>query len=585
MIAKRVVHNDTVYYQSLVGHIEDGLRLLKAYLEKKGHVARQFCKRWQIDSELFYKNLFLTVALHDIGKLTVEFQNNIKQDKRSHRYPHPFFGLPILGGIAFDEIEGLPLFIFAILGHHTQLHRMIYQSGKIANRVNYEEKEIRHFVNRVVEILFNKLGFSSFCSMPALNVKWWEEMNETTISDKFILPYVRMAKLGDYKVKSTFTYLFAILQLCDDYSSAHFHQYIEKHSPSKTDFDSVLTNVEDFVYDLDLPKEEFKRTLFKGYSLYDFQNKLAEKAAKFSFLYAPCGRGKTEASLMWAYQVKTDMNRERIIFALPTQVTCNAMYTRLVDDYELGEKNVGLFHGKSLIALKDRHFQFDEEEDEQKDEIDFKAHDLLRNEQFKGNVFFKPITVTTIDHLIYAFVHGFSQADFACGNLQNAVIIFDEVHYYEQHTLNILMRLFQILRKMDIPHLLMTGTAPQFILDEVEKNYAIVTDQEGLSFQPFILQKQNEQTILNSDSVFESILQDYKANKNIFVILNQVEWAQNFYSDLKEYLEFMDLEPAMILYHSRFIHRDRVKKEREIKELVRKKPCILVATQVIEISL
>ncbi len=64
--------------------------------------------------------------------------------------------------------------------------------------------------------------------------------------------------------------------------------------------------------------------------------------------------------------------------------------------------------------------------------------------------FFKPITVTTIDHIIYSFVHGFNQSDFALGNLQSAVLIFDEVHYYETKTLNHLYSLFNILKMMNI---------------------------------------------------------------------------------------------------------------------------------------
>lgn len=594
VVAKRFEFQKRIYYQSFEGHIKDGLKLLRAYFNQKRYVVEQFCRRWNIDFELFCRNLFLVVALHDIGKLTVEFQQNIKQGKKSHRHPHPFFALSILEKIPFDNIEGLPLPTFAILGHHTQLHKMIYNSGKIASRVTYIEDEIIDFLNHRIKVLFEELNFTPFFKYPNLHLRKWENMNQPTIFDRFILRFVRRAELGDYKVKSIFTYFFSILQLCDDYSSAHFKLYVERETPDAELLHSVITSTNDFVYDLKLDEQEFKKRLFKDLVPYVFQEELAGNASKFSFLYAPCGRGKTEAALWWAEQIRNKMNRDRIIFALPTQVTCNAMFSRLVEDdekgYGFGENNVGLFHGKSLIALKYRlkdnsEFKYDEEEKEQEDDVDFKTYDILKDNQFKGNVFFKPITVTTIDHLAYALVHGFSQADFTCGNLQNAVIIFDEVHYYEQHTLNILMRLIQFMRKMDIPHLLMTGTAPQFFLDAIEKDYNIISDTEGIAFKPFIMTKQNDVNLLNNESVFESILKDYQADRNIFVILNQVNWAQGFYNDLKEYLEFKGIEASIVLYHSRFIHRDRVKKEKEIKQIIRNKPCILVATQVIEISL
>lgn len=54
---------------------------------------------------------------------------------------------------------------------------------------------------------------------------------------------------------------------------------------------------------------------------------------------------------------------------------------------------------------------------------------------------------------------------------------------------------------------------------------------------------------------------------------------------MKKYLEDNGINPKIILYHSRFIYKDRVKKEKEIKKLVKSSPCIVIATQVIEISL
>jgi CRISPR-associated endonuclease/helicase Cas3 len=98
----------------------------------------------------------------------------------------------------------------------------------------------------------------------------------------------------------------------------------------------------------------------------------------------------------------------------------------------------------------------------EKDDLGKKDFEELSDDTFKGNIFFKPITVTTIDHVVYAFVHGFRQADFALGNLQNAIIIFDEVHYYEEKTLNHLFTLFKLLREFEIPHRLMSGTYARF---------------------------------------------------------------------------------------------------------------------------
>ena len=586
MIAKRIEIEEKIYFQTLNGHTEDCLKILKTYFLKKGNVLKSFCQKWEIDEKLFMKNLFLAVAFHDIGKLTKEFQKNINNGKSSKDYPHPFFALPILDELPFDNLDNLPIPMFAIMGHHTQLHRTIYES--ISKKVGYLKNEIIVFANNAILNFYNELDFKHDFVLPQISLKTWQEMNPEKIIQNFIFKYSRQGELGNYKTKSIFTYFFSILQLCDDYSSANFRKFIEDKKPKETIYDSVLDNPEEYVYDLEYSKDEFQKMIFKSNTPYLFQNELAEKKEKYNFLFAPCGRGKTEAALWWAFQIKERYNCDRMIFALPTQVTCNAMYDRFLDDYNFGSKNVGLFHSKSFIALKYRD-QGKEETfyEEEMKETDEKKCDLLRDDTFRGNIFFKPITITTIDHLVYSFAHGFSQSDFASGNLQNSIIIFDEVHYYETHTLNVLLRLFFILRKMKIPHLLMTGTAPEFLLKALNKKkelYSIVKDDEGLAYQPFTIVKR-EKNILENGDIFEEIRNDYIDSKKIFIVLNQVEWTQNFYVALKKYLEENEIEPKMILYHSRFIHKDRVRKEKEIKELVKSSPCIVIATQVIEISL
>ena len=586
MIAKRIQINEKVYYQTLKGHTEDSLKILKTYFLQKGNVFKSFCRKWEINENIFKKNLFLAVAFHDIGKLTKEFQNNIKAGKSSKDYPHPFFALPILDELPFDNFDNLPIPVFVVMSHHTQLHRLIYNS--VNKRITYLKNEIIEFANKRIWKFYNDLEFNYDFVLPLISLKNWKELKPTLIFDNFIQQYSKISELGNYKTKAIFSYFFSILQLCDDYSSAHFRKFIEEEDPKEEIYNSVLTNIEEYIYDLTYSQKEFHKIVFNNNIPYSFQKELAAKKEKYNFLFAPCGRGKTEAALWWAYNIKQKYNCDKIIFSLPTQVTCNAMYERFVDEYNFGEKNVGLFHGKSFIALKYRKENQDKFfYDEVDEETDVKSYDLLRDETFKGNVFFKPITITTIDHIAYSFVHGFNQSDFACGNLQNSIIIFDEVHYYETHTLNVLLRLFFILRKMKIPHLLMTGTAPEFLLKAINKKkevYSIVKDDEGLEYQPFTIVKR-EENILENEDVFEEIRNDYIDNKKIFIVLNQVEWTQDFYFYLKKYLEENEIEPKIVLYHSRFIHKDRVKKEEEMKLLVKSSPCIIIATQVIEISL
>jgi len=584
--AKRTEKKNTIFYQSLEGHSLDSLIILKKYFDLNYKAIDAFCERWQINSQHFKKNLFYVVALHDIGKLTQEFQTNISHGKSSKDYPHPLFAMPLLSHIKWCELIDYPTELCVILGHHSQLYGQLYQS--INSKVHFIKPEIEaHF--KKLETFYDDVGFRTdfnFESVPVPN----SYLNQSTrIYDEYIIPLVTydIAKRERYRIKAVFCFFYSILQLCDDYSSAHFSEFIQKKSQPKEYYHSTLTEPAKYVYNILFSKKEFHLKLLGKFKPYLFQTELIEKKPKFGFLFAPCGRGKTEASLLWAKEIMDKFDKNKIVFALPTQTTCNAMYERLSRDELFGKKNVNLFHGKSFITIKNEQQKIIYQEDIPS-ETDQKMYDIIRDATFKGNIFFYPITVTTIDHLAYSFIHGYSQSDFACGNLQNSVIIFDEVHYYELHTLRILMSLFEILRKLEIPHLLMTGTAPEFIINALETYYDFTVDKEGLMFEPFYLQKTSltiiEGNQANSDVILE-IVNDFKKNNKIFIIANTVQRAQAIYRQVREILEAEEYNKKTIVYHSRFIHKDRVQKEADIYKAIESGPCIIVATQVIEISL
>ncbi len=576
-LAKLELKNGEKYFQTLEGHTKDALKILKAYIRQNYSVITQFCERWGLNQEKFLRNLFLTVYLHDIGKLTKEFQRNIRQNKRSQKYPHAYYGFFLLYESFTDTIIDVQIELAAILGHHTQLYDQIYCDHDRFERPTFLVDEIKKFVNNATKV-YTDLGFNEFFEFNKLDIVIHESRPRPKVIDtarnnfiKKINRFVNESKSWE-RIKSVFTYLFAILQTCDDYSSAHFSKFVKDNDCEEKLFDSVLENPDEYVPVLQVNDPITK--ILGGKNLYRFQKDLLD-APKFVTLFAPCGRGKTEAALLWALNALKKHRRNKIVFAMPTQTTSNAMYDRLKAIF--GEKNVGLYHGRSFIKLRDDSKKEKEEEFEEEKDLD-----EIRGETFKGSIFFKPITITTIDHLLYSFVKGFSQADFALGNLQNAVIIFDEVHYYEKLTLEHLLTLFRLLTKMDIPHLLMSGTLPDFMLKELNSNYKHITDKEGLESKPFKLELYESSVF--SDDVITEIAENYRKGLTQFVILNTVERAKQLYLMLKDELKNID-DLNIMLYHSQFTYNDRVRKENEIYSRIKNKPFILVATQVIEISL
>jgi CRISPR-associated endonuclease/helicase Cas3 len=599
-----------IYYQTFKGHIYDCLKILKCYFEKNHELITSFCKKWEIDPDHLMKNLFITVYLHDIGKLTFEFQKRIRENKRSQKYPHPFFGFPIAFEIfktripSVHPVGGYPVIeSLAVLSHHTQLHDTIYRDAEI-RKITPQKQKMLAFVNDM-QNAYTTLGFTKYFECNWSN---YEKLSTIELLEKERVPRkirgvihggtsgesikhkIRDISLNEMiEIKSLYTFFLSIVKLCDFYSSAHFSDFCIRNLPEQHILNSVLNNPH--LYVLTIP-ELSSEEILEGNPPYVFQSTMQEKATPYSFLFAPCGRGKTEAALLWAYEICREFNRNKIIFAMPTQTTSNALLDRFREILDKvgcsGRDLVGLYHGKSFIKLKkDLHG-----EREETDELDQDDIEEIKGEEFKGNIFFKPITVATVDHLILSFVHGFPQADFACGNLQNAVIIFDEIHYYEQQTLKHIMDLCLILQKMGIPHLLMSGTLPEFIENHLTKNdpgvtYHLFRDDQGLSFTPFKIESLRTPMIEKgcaNNEVLQEIQENYSRNLNQFIILNTVRRAQQFYEAITKRID----KNAVYLIHSQFTYSDRANKENELIEILRKekkKPYIVVSTQVIEISL
>jgi len=603
--AKAEPRDSPKHFQTLRGHTIDSLKILKAYIEVNSDVIEQFCERWRLDKESFLKSLFITVYLHDIGKLTEEFQRNIRNGKPAQKYPHAFYALFVLNEINFPPLLDAPVEKAAILGHHTQLYSQLYAGDETFNKPLFLEEDINAFVRNSKDI-YIELGFDKWFLFDGLNInslpesrKFWgilRDYRNDVITETSLFE-------DKEKLKSIFSYIFSILETCDYYSSAEFSEFVSGYRGSNSEFDSVMEEPEKYVPHL--PIDELYKKILDEFTPYGYQKdepgKLCNNVPFYGLLFAPCGRGKTEAALLWALKALKKYKRNKIIFAMPTQITSNAMWERFCELFgnghekseriESGKKYVGLFHGKSFIKLKE------EKEREKEDGEDLTTEDLdeIRGENFKGNIFFKPITVTTIDHLIYSFIHGFSQADFALGNLQNAVIVFDEVHYYEKQTLEHLLTLLELFKKIEIPHLLMSGTLPKFFIEkakEINDEYeGPFTDDEGLSFKPFKVVLSGEKLVAKAwinEEVIDEIVENYQKGLIQFIILNTVERSKLVYDSLIKRLPQSEEPPRIILHHSQFTYKDREWKERKILQSLNEeklRPFILVATQVIEISL
>ena len=600
LLGKRHEDSDVVVTQTLEGHTQDNLVVLKALLAQEPGV-RAFCARWGLVFEHFAESAFYTIALHDVGKAITPFQERISSGRRSPDYPHAFHGLAVMRKLAHWGVlrpllpEFTPQFEYplvealAVAAHHTQLHRDLYQS--IERAAGWHD-EVQDFLTAVDE-WHGELGFDrwfekraalanlplpEFADVGTLKIK--DFLYEFCMEDSNCIPEKEKVKL-----KAVYTFLLSLLKTGDINSSIHFGK-MAKQQRKSVHWGPLLQD-----WPITTLPPLGLESLFDVQTPYPYQVEMAQSVAPYAMLLAPCGRGKTKAAAAWATALVQEGLSEKLVFAMPTQVTSNAMRDTLSELF--GEDMVGLYHGRSLAELRTRREERDTVED----------FDELRTANFKAGVFDKPVVVTTVDHLIYAFLHGFRQADFTLGNLQRAAIVFDEVHYYEHHLLAHLHLLFRTLREMQIPHLLMSGTFPDFFREKIEKDagaatYRFFCDDAGMTRQPFVVERGETPIVTRvapdagadtasgwqlSKNLHEHVLCHRKEGRVQFLILNTVRRAQEVYRLLGDEVPSDDIA----LLHSRFTYNDRREKERSVLKRLHNDagPFILVATQVIEISL
>jgi CRISPR-associated endonuclease/helicase Cas3 len=579
-IAKKQKDKDV--FQSLGGHVEDSLIVFKDYLLKNISVLKRFSCDFSLDYGSFLNILYLTIYLHDIGKLTSEFQKNIRESKPCGAASHPFFSFPFVHTSLDEQHKELELILrLCILSHHSQLYNRIYEDARLNNKTTYLLEPMKLFIGNS-ENIFNDVGFGKTFNLqafPIFNLPEYYSSFQLTADIRDDLSALKhqhksLVKNKEPQMKAIYCLILSILKFCDAKASENFEKAeleSEKIYHSLLDKRSV-----DIVPSLNTFKIA-KSKVFSN-SPYGYQNTVQGDESNLTVLIsAPCGRGKTEAALAKAINIIENQGRNKIIFALPTQISSNAMYSRLKKIF--GDDNVGIYHSLSrFVHYLEGKIITEDDEDVIKDD------DLLTTVR-EEKVFLKPVTVTTVDHLVYSLVHGYKQADYALGDILTSVVIFDEIHYYEHHTLRYIIEAMELLKKLNVPHIAMSGTLPDCIINKLGNEYDLIEDKEGFNFKPFIIERKS--CLINE--AIEEISRLYEKGEKQIIILNTVARAHDIYTQLEKKIEDKD---NIILYHSMFTHYDRAysaaSKEAKIFSWKNKENSpqrwIIVSTQAIEIS-
>jgi CRISPR-associated endonuclease/helicase Cas3 len=538
--------------QSYQEHLEAVYNAWKETVSYKRHLIERMVRKYGFSVERFLQSSLLTVALHDIGKMTESFQlmmDTAREKKKfdynkNYRHELASFVFIVKAGHVLYKTTSLtevPVEALAVIGHHKALNTDLtsFKRERIMDTPSFFVEGLSQAIEMAKEF-FKREGWA-FPILP----EGLEKINPfNCLAGLFHGGTMTklLARDDREKVRIVYILLKGILHYADWHGSGKTAvcYHVEK-SPDST------------VGDL-IKRCEGKGIVFNG--LRPFQES-AGKCKGHLIAVAPTGSGKTEASLLWALNNAQEMGGAKIIYLLPTMVTANSIWQRLCDFF--GEENVGLTHSTANLFLEKKEIEEDEADSWEN------RRDLLFD-----RTFIRPVTVATVDQLL---ICGFNMEHWVLKeiNAANAVIILDEIHAYDGWTLGLIVSAIRHFASLGSRFLLMSATMPAYLTRLLEKELKDVRVIKELT----LLEEKRSCYYLEDrliDEAEDEIKKAVEDGRKVLVVVNTVEHCQ------KLARKYADLKP--ICYHARFILRDRKQIEEKIESAR-----FVIATQVVEVSL
>jgi CRISPR-associated endonuclease/helicase Cas3 len=527
ILAKRVVKDGIVTYQeNLITHTNKVLDNLKEL--KITHP--------EFDSN-FWEACFLMCLFHDAGKISENFQLTIKNEVRDENIRHELLSGVFL--MFFDQTfqTEKALFTAAIFSHHSPLNDEIFdrhENRKLKLKTDLANQWFSFALKKANEhkALQKPFNTESLTGILELDTKDYVQV--------FIQDFLSVNKQNWKQTeRAKYIPIKAILNICDWSASGDFN-------PNAGLIFTLKKLIEQLRIKINNPDAQFS----------NFQNQSLQP--KNVIAIAPTGSGKTEASLIWASQKAPT---EKVIYCLPTKVTSNSIYERMKDYF--GNDACSVVHSSALLYRK---------------KVDEEYKEYLRDKTF-----FKNITVCTIDQILtQGFNLGYWEVKtFHC---KNAWVVIDEIHLYDGYTLALILETIKYLRlNFGTRFYIMSATMPSKLKSQLKT--ALGTNTIEIADDQLLDESRNTFEVKNctvQDNLAELIAAIQTKDK-VLVVVNTVDQAIDLYHTL---LKDKSSKHEYFCFHSRFIQKDRLVKEKQI--LAREKsgkPIVVIATQVVEVSL
>lgn len=521
------------------------------------------CMRYEVNKDQFLIRSLLTVALHDMGKLSANFQRMMRAESDAERYQamdanfrHEYASVVFVrsaiqslnkeDGALFRQNPRLPLEAMAVLGHHKTVDANLTRFERELNKPESLEWESGSLEEgeRVAQKIFEDYGIP----LPKIDFeKCFQYAHTPPLFARDLKKYV-----SDHpSARELFILMKGLLMTADWCASSNDPKY---RTYVQVDPDLVESYLQE--------KIEESGGQFDGFRA--FQKNCANVRGHVIAI-APTGSGKTEAALLWALEQIKQKYVNKILYLLPTMVTANSLHSRLEAFFSSYGHAVGLTHSMADLILR---------QEAEKEESTGVESDLRKNLLFNRH-FFPPVTVGTVDQLLTTFFHSgrWPLKTFAA---QDAAIVLDEIHSYDPYTTGLIYKAIAQLAASGARFMIMSATFPHSLVQtfqsllEQSAPVHIVRDLELLNASRSCYQTVDADVLDHLQDIRDRIDKD----KRVLVVVNTVARCQ----ELALLLE--DLDP--ICYHSKFILWDRQNKEHEI---LNENPNLVIATQVVEVAL
>jgi CRISPR-associated endonuclease/helicase Cas3 len=518
----------------------------------------------------FFDLLFCAVYLHDWGKAHVEFQKVLKKKKNQWRHNrHEIFSVPFVEMLPFSP-DHKKLIAQSILAHHKDFETLLdylYSEEQVEeyrrnlssgiNPIDFKDNLLQGL--KVDYLLELKSHLQSHYDRYAPGNRHFDFRNIDFSSEQNPIRSIAMSYLNENSQSDDKRYwqqmlLSGATKLCDHMGSAEIGE-IPRLTENNFDFLARLNN-----------------------KWYAHQEKCGQVKGNL-FLMAPTGSGKTEAALLWVKKQLQGGHQGRIFYVLPYTASINAMHQRLIGDFEDKgtkpgrTKYIGILHGKLSQYLAEYFEDVENDVSEQKTR-------LLRIKNMHRQMVHPLKVVTPFQILKYCYgVKGF---DMGFTELAGAMLIFDEIHAYDTQTFaQIVASLKWMAKHLQVRVMIMTATLPSFMLNELRVcvDPAQVVKAEQTLLEQFTRHRVEivDGTIVDQVPLIKESL---RKGQRVIVVCNTVSNAQEMFRQINGKTKNQE----SILLHSRFIAKDRMKKERHlIEEEIN--VSLLVGTQAIEVSL